>query len=161
VCPSFNQLIQGKAFLGDILALIGAWMAVGYLLIGRRLRSGISLLSYIFIVYTAASFVLLLIMILAGYSPFGYSWKTFIWFFLLALIPQLLGHTTYNWALGYLPAAFVSVTLLGEPIGSAILAYIFLDEKPTSIKLIGAILILVGIYITSRIRIKSNVQEEI
>lgn len=161
VCPSFNQLIQGKAFLGDILALIGAWMAVGYLLIGRRLRSGVSLLSYIFIVYTAASFVLLLIMIFAGYSPFGYSWKIFIWFFLLAIIPQLVGHTTYNWALGFLPAAFVSVTLLGEPIGSAVLAYIFLDEKPTSIKMIGAILILVGIYITSRIRKKPNVQEEI
>ena len=161
ICPSFSLLIKGKAFWGDILALIGAWMAVGYILIGRRLRSEVSLLSYIFIVYTAASIVLLLIMFSAGFSPFGYSAKTFIWFFLLAIIPQLLGHTTYNWALGYLPAAFVSVTLLGEPIGSALLAYFFLDEKPTSIKLIGAILILAGIYITSKIRNKSNVKEEI
>jgi drug/metabolite transporter (DMT)-like permease len=48
----------------------------------------------------------------------------------LALVPQLLGHSSFNWALGYLSAAFVSVTLLGEPIGSTILAYTLLEEFP-------------------------------
>jgi drug/metabolite transporter (DMT)-like permease len=66
------------------------------------------------------------------------------------LVPQLLGHSSFNWALGYLSAAFVSITLLGEPIGSAILAYILLDETPTILKIIGAILILAGIFIASR-----------
>jgi drug/metabolite transporter (DMT)-like permease len=69
---------------------------------------------------------------------------------LLALIPQLLGHSTFNWALGYLSAAYVSITLLGEPIGSTILAYFLLGEKPTTVKIIGAILILFGIYTASR-----------
>jgi drug/metabolite transporter (DMT)-like permease len=69
---------------------------------------------------------------------------------LLAIIPQLIGHSSFNWALGYLSAAFVSITLLGEPIGSTILAYIFLDQKPTALKLFGGGLILVGIYIASR-----------
>ena len=59
------------------------------------------------------------------------------------------GIQAFNWALGYLSAAFVSITLLGEPIGSTILASIILDEKPTPIKIIGGILILVGIYISS------------
>jgi drug/metabolite transporter (DMT)-like permease len=69
---------------------------------------------------------------------------------LLALVPQLLGHSTFNWALGYLSAAYVSITLLGEPIGSTILAYFLLGEKPTTVKIIGAILILFGIYTASR-----------
>jgi drug/metabolite transporter (DMT)-like permease len=69
---------------------------------------------------------------------------------LLALVPQLLGHTTFNWALRYLPAAYVSIALLGEPVGSTILAYFLLSEIPNGIKLAGGALILVGIYITSR-----------
>jgi len=65
-------------------------------------------------------------------------------------VPQLLGHTSFNWALRYLSAAFVSISLLGEPIGSSILAYFLFRETPTILKLFGAILILVGIYIASR-----------
>jgi drug/metabolite transporter (DMT)-like permease len=69
---------------------------------------------------------------------------------LLALIPQLLGHSSFNWALRYLSAAYVSITLLGEPIGSTILAYFLLGETPTALKIFGAILILLGIYIASQ-----------
>ncbi len=149
-CPTLNDFIRGEAFLGDLLALAGAWMAAGYLLIGRRLRVGISLLPYIFLVYGIAAIVLTLIMFYSGQSPDGYPPQTYIWFILLALVPQILGHSSFNWALGYLSAAFVSITLLGEPIGSSVLAFIFLDETPTVLKVIGAILILAGIYIASR-----------
>jgi drug/metabolite transporter (DMT)-like permease len=68
----------------------------------------------------------------------------------LALIPQLLGHTTYNYALAYLSAAYVSVAALGEPVGSSILAYFLLNETPSALKLAGALLILAGITIASR-----------
>jgi drug/metabolite transporter (DMT)-like permease len=69
---------------------------------------------------------------------------------LLALVPQLIGHSSYNWALRYLPAAVVSIATLGEPVGSTILAYFFLHETPTLMKIFGAILILAGIVIASR-----------
>ena len=150
ICPSVSQFIRGQAFLGDILALIGAWMAAGYLLVGRKLRGGIGLIPYIFVVYGIAAAVLIMLVIGSGQSATGYPSQTYIWLILLALIPQLLGHSSFNWALGYLSAAFVSITLLGEPIGSAILAYILLDETPTLLKIIGAILILAGIFIASR-----------
>jgi drug/metabolite transporter (DMT)-like permease len=68
----------------------------------------------------------------------------------LGLGPQLLGHTSFNWALRYLPASVVGVTLLGEPVGSSILAYLLLDERPTPLKLSAMALILAGIYIASR-----------
>lgn len=155
VCPSFNDFIRGEAFLGDLLALIGAWMAAGYLLIGRRLRAGVSLIPYIFVVYGIAAIVLIIFTFISGNPAFGYPSQTYLWFILLALIPQILGHSSFNWALGYLSAAFVSITLLGEPIGSSILAYFLLDETPTKLKIIGAILILAGIYIAARGEAKS------
>lgn len=156
ICPSFNDFIRGDAFIGDLLALTGAWMAAGYLLIGRKLRAGISLVPYIFVVYGIAALVLIIIMIASGQAATGYPPQTYLWFILLALVPQIFGHSSFNWALGYLSAAFVSITLLGEPIGSAVLAYFLLDETPTLLKIIGAILILAGIYIASRSETKSQ-----
>ena len=141
-------------FLGGLSTLpatqLGALTVAGYLLIGRSLRENMSLIPYIFVVYGMAALILIVIVLASGESLFGYEPQTFLWFLLLALIPQLLGHSSYNWALGYLPAAFVSVTLLGEPISSAILAYFILGETPTSLMIFGAILILIGIYISSR-----------
>lgn len=149
-CPSLSEFMQGQAFLGDLLAVCGAIAGAGYLLIGRKLRVKMSLVSYISLVYGMAALVLILIMVSAGLKPIGYSPQIYLWLVLLAIIPQLIGHSTFNWALGYLSAAFVSITLLGEPIGSTILAYLILQEKPSLIKLIGGGLILAGIYIASR-----------
>jgi len=149
-CPSFREIVRGEAFLGDLLALIGAWMAAGYIIIGRRLRLGISLVAYIFVVYGVAGLFLVVFMLGFGQSPVGYPPQAYVWFLLLALVPQLIGHSSFNWALGYLSAAYVSITLLGEPIGSAILAYFLLQETPAGLKIIGAILILAGIYVASR-----------
>jgi len=149
-CPSFKEFILGRAFLGDLLALAGAFAGACYITIGRRLRGGISVVSYIFVVYGMAAAVLVLVMVAARQRPWGFPPISYLWFALLALVPQLLGHSTFNWALGYLSATFVSLTLLGEPIGSTILAYFLLHETPTVLKVFGAILILAGIMIASR-----------
>lgn len=149
-CPDLNQVMQGRAVWGNFLALAGAWAVTGYLIIGRKLRANMSLIPYIFLVYGMAALTLIIIMFAAGQSPFGYEAKTYGWIFLLAAVPQLIGHSTYNWALRYLPAAFVAVTTLGEPIGSAILAFFILNETPTIAIVIGGVLILLGIYFAAR-----------
>ena len=149
-CPDLNQVMQGRAMWGNFLALAGAWAVTGYLIIGRKLRARMSLIPYIFVVYGMAAIGLIIMMLGAGQLPFGYEAKTYAWIFLLAAIPQLIGHSTYNWALRYLPAAFVAVTTLGEPIGSAILAFLFLNETPTIAILVGGVLILLGIYFAAR-----------
>jgi drug/metabolite transporter (DMT)-like permease len=146
----FGEFFKGEAFLGDILAVIGALMAALYVIIGRKLRTGMSLIPYIFVVYGMAAIVLILIMLVAGDSPFGYPVQAYVWMILLGLIPQLLGHSSFNWALGYLSAAYVSITLLGEPIGTTILAYFLLNETPSGLEIFGAILILSGIFIASQ-----------
>jgi drug/metabolite transporter (DMT)-like permease len=151
-CPSLQDVLQGRAMFGNFLALLGAWTVTGYLIIGRKLRAtrSVSLVPYIFMVYGFAAIVLIVIMFAAGNSPLGYAPKTYGWIFLLAALPQLIGHSTYNWALKYMPAALVAVTTLGEPIGSAILAFFILNETPTFVTMIGGIFILAGIYLASR-----------
>jgi|JFJP01.1.fsa_nt_gi drug/metabolite transporter (DMT)-like permease len=148
-CPALQNVLQGRAMLGNFLALIGAWTVTGYLIIGRKLRADISLLPYIFMVYGFGAVTLIIIMFASGSSPFGYAPKTYGWILLLAALPQLIGHSTYNWALKYLPAALVAVTTLGEPIGSAILAFFILSETPTFATMIGGVFILAGIYLAS------------
>jgi drug/metabolite transporter (DMT)-like permease len=149
-CVPFSLFFTGTALLGDILALLGAWMAAGYMLLGRKLRATMSIVPYIFIVYGMSALVLTLFSLVLGKNPLGYPPITYLWFLLLGLIPQLFGHSMLNWTLGYLPASFVSVALLGEPIGSTILAIIIFSECPSWMKLVGAGMIMAGIALSNR-----------
>jgi drug/metabolite transporter (DMT)-like permease len=149
-CPDLALVLQGRAMWGNFLALVGAWAVSGYLIIGRKLRAKVSLIPYIFIVYGMAAIGLSAAMFMAGETPFGHPTPAYFWIFLLAAFPQLIGHSTYNWALRFIPAALVAITTLVEPIGSAILAYFILRETPTNGVLVGGALILSGIYLTSR-----------
>lgn len=154
-CPDLPGILQGRAMWGNFLALLGAWAVTGYLIIGRKIRASISLMPYIFLVYGMAAIVLIIFMLVSANSPFGYEPKTYGWIFLLALVPQLIGHSIFNWALKHLPATFVAVSTLGEPLGSAILAIFILNEFPSYIILLGGILILIGITLVSNQKNKS------
>jgi drug/metabolite transporter (DMT)-like permease len=148
-CPPLADFVRGSAIKGDLLALTGALAAAGYILIGKKLRPQIPLLVYLNLTYGAAAIVLIAIMLGAGHSPLGYAPEAYFWFLMLALLPQLVAHSTYNWALRYLSAAYVSITVLGEPIGSTILAFLLLGEQPTALMLVGGALILAGIVVAS------------
>ena len=151
-CPQLNQIMQRRIMWGNFLALCGALAVSGYLIIGRKVRAtrSVSLVPYIFLVYGVSAIVLNIFMFVSKESPFGYSPSAYGWIFLLAVIPQLIGHSTFNWLLKYLSATMVAVTTLSEPIGSAILAFIFLKETPQLAVVSGGALILVGIYLTSK-----------
>ena len=145
---SFGDVALSKeALMGDGLALLGAITASGYLLVGRKMRKGQDLLSYIFPVYSAGAIVLIAISLAFQKPFFGYPSSTYLYLFLLALVPQLIGHTTLNWALKYLPASMVAIAILGEPVGSTILAFFILEEGLTPLKVIGGIFIFAGILI--------------
>lgn len=149
-CPPASVFLQGKAFLGNLLALAGALCAAAYLLVGRFLRPTMSLVVYIFTVYGMAAVILAGLALLSGQPLAGFSLPIFLFFLALAVGPQLLGHTSFNYSLRYLSAAFVSVALLGEPIGSALLALVILKEIPTTLEVVGGVVILVGIYLAAR-----------
>ena len=149
-CPDLGELLQGRAMWGNFLALVGASTVSGYLIIGRKLRAKMSLIPYIFLVYGMSAIALIVIMFAAGYTPLGYPARAYGWIFLLAAFPQLIGHSTYNWVLRYIPATLVAIITLVEPIGSAVLAFFILQETPSAGVLVGGLLILVGIYLASR-----------
>jgi drug/metabolite transporter (DMT)-like permease len=110
--------------------------------------------------YTTAAIVLLIAIFftrqpVAGLAPNAYFWMT-----LIALIPQLIGHSAYNYALGYLSAAYVSLTILGEPILSTVFAALFLAEMPTGGQVLGGAVVLFALVMASREESRSVRQVE-
>lgn len=143
--------MQTRDLIGDSLALAGALFACGYLIIGRKVQKQIPFGSYIFSVYGSAAIVLLLLVLISNQKMVGYPGISYLWMAALAVLPQLIGHSSFNWALKSLPAAFVAITLLGEPVGTVILSIIILKENPTVLEIIGGILILLGVLLASRL----------
>ena len=126
-------------------------MAVaGYLLIGQWLRKSLGFLTYTSIVYTSAGVFLLLVALVSHTPLAGFSGNTYLMFLLLALLPQLIGHTSLNWALRLVPATFVAVAVLGEPVGATLWALLILDEAPAAAEIGGGVLILAGIFVAMR-----------
>ena len=148
---AWGDLGKGSGSLyGDFLALLGAIMASAYLLSGRRVRPRMSLSAYITLAYGVAACLLILLALLHGDDFFHYPPRTFLLFLLLALVPQLIGHTSLNWALKYFTATLVAVFILGEPIGATILAYLLLGESLTANLLLGGAMVLLGIFLSAR-----------
>jgi drug/metabolite transporter (DMT)-like permease len=136
--------------LGDLMALAGALCSSAYFLIGRRVRQAASLLSYTVIVYVVAALTLVVFALAAGVPLSGYSTVTYSLLLALAVGPQLIGHTSVNWALRYISAPTVALFILGEPIGSTILAYFILAQGLTWFKALGGAFIIAGIYLATR-----------
>ena len=145
-----DMALSKEALMGDGLSLLGAVTASGYFLVGRKMRKNQGLLSYIFPVYSTSAVILILFTQVLQKPVFGFPSSTYLYLFLLALIPQLVGHTAFNWALKYLPVSMVAVAILGEPVGSTLLACFILHEGLTSWKILGGIFILAGILIALR-----------
>lgn len=137
--------IGSKALFGDLLALSGGICAAFYLLLGRNLRKKISLVAYISVCYGSASVILWSMVFGFGLKFYGFSGQTITAFWAMALIPQLIGHTSYNWALRWFSAGTIAVSLLGEPIGATVLAYFIFGETITWPMAIGGTLILSAI----------------
>ena len=137
--------------LGNVLALVGAAAAAAYLLLGRAAqRRGLSLQAYIGVAYGVAALCLLPLPFFLGYRYTGYSTESYGWILLLALIPQLVGHTSYNYAVKHLDPTVVATVILLEPIGASLLALLLFTEVPPLLTLFGALTLLVGVAITTR-----------
>jgi len=142
--------LAGDAVRGDVLAIGGGLMAAAYFMIGRHVRQTVTATEYVAATYGTAAILVLVICAITRTPVVGFSGTTVGFLVLLGLIPQLLGHSTFNWALKHLSASHVSVLILGEPVGSGLLALLFFHETPTGLNLVGAALILVGIYLSLR-----------
>ncbi len=139
--------LERERLIGDIYALLGAAMAGSYFVTGRLTRRNLGHLEYAFLTYTASAIMLIAWALLKGDNLTGFASIDYLWVFLLAIGPQVFGHTSLNWALKYLPASRVTISILGEPVGSTLLAWLFFGEVPSVGVLIGGCLILYGVYL--------------
>ena len=143
-------------FRGNFLAFISGILAGLYYLGGRRLRKEISLPMYALVVYFFSALTMWSVVIVQDLPYQSLPVVEIQLFILMALIPTLLGHTTQNWALAYLPAYVVSISLLAEPVGSGILAWFVFDELPSLGVFIGGLTVLVGVYVAASSEKASN-----
>lgn len=132
--------------LGNGLAIVGAWAASLYLLFGREAqRRGLSVSSYITVAYSVAAIALFPLPFLFGASYLNYPTPTYFYIVLMAVFPQLIGHTSFNWAMRHLSPTIVTLIILLEPVGSTILAIAFFQEIPGMQVIIGAVVLLLGV----------------
>jgi drug/metabolite transporter (DMT)-like permease len=134
-----------RPLLGNGLAVVGAIGGAGYVLAGRSLRRRVALVPYVTVVYAACSVGLLGVALANGDALTGYPAREWGLFVAMAVGPGILGHTVVNWTLGHVESSVVSVTLLGEPIGSTLLALALLGEVPSAATVVGGAVVLVGI----------------
>ena len=148
--PTIELIREGKnPLLGDFLALSGAIMASLYILLGSKVRREVSLVSYNFITYNS-SFIFLSIVVFLTKNPLiGFKKISYLYLFLLGLVPQLIGHSGFNWALKYVKPVVVAITILGEPIGATILAYLIFKEGLKISQIFGMSLIFIAIIIST------------
>ncbi|MEJ5366370.1 MAG: DMT family transporter [Desulfosoma sp.] len=145
VVAGLDYRFDPHSLLGDLLALLGGLMASGYFLAGRYARRILPLQTYIFWSYGIAGSALILLSLLTRTPLYGFSPETMAVLVLLAAVPQLIGHTSFNWALKHLSATAVAVLTLGEPLGATTLAFVFFRETVSLPTALGLCVLAVGI----------------
>lgn len=137
---------------GNILAILGGVAAGLYILGGRKVRKTVSIGSYAFVVYAVGTITLFIICLLFNEPVYGLSVRDYGIILLMAVVAGIFGHTLYNWSLEYVRASIASVVLLGEPLGSTLLAFAipWIHQIPSRYTAIGGGIILLGIYLTAR-----------
>ncbi|WP_347488704.1 DMT family transporter [Desulfoscipio sp. XC116] len=148
--------VGGQALWGDFLAFSGAFFVAGYMLVGRGIRERLSLLPYITMVYGSSMLTLFLAAVMLQLPLVPYPPGTWLMFVLLAAVPTVMGHTVFNWALRYVKAAVVSVSILGESVGATILAYFIFHQVPTLLQVTGGLIIITGLMVFIRSTAQSD-----
>ncbi len=143
-----SSSVAPNPLLGNFLSLLGALAGSAYFLLGQTAqKSGLSLGAYTGLAYGSAALALLPLPFIFGVSYTDYSLETFFWLLLLGLIPQLIGHTSFNWAVKYLAPTIVGMVILLEPLGSAFLAVLVFGQLPSVQTILGASVVLAGVFI--------------
>jgi drug/metabolite transporter (DMT)-like permease len=157
VTMSWGELASGalvgpRPLAGNALAVAGAVMMAVYVLAGRSLRARVALVPYVTVVYAVCAAGLLAVALVQDVPLLGYESVEWVLFLAMAVGPGVFGHTVLNWALEHVESAVVSVSLLGEPVSSTILAMVLLAEIPGVWTVAGGAVVLAGIVVTARSR---------
>jgi drug/metabolite transporter (DMT)-like permease len=144
-----DYLLHPRLGIGDTIAIVSGMLYAGYYLTTELGRRTIDAVTYIWGVFLSASLTLFILNLLLGNRLTGYDQKTVAIFFASAIISQLIGYLMSSYALGHLPASVVSVTMIGQPVVTAVIAIPLLGEMPVASQIIGGFIALVGIYLVN------------
>ena len=147
---------ENGTLIGALLAWVGALSLSAYMLIGRKMRARLPVIPYVWLVYGIATLFMLAIILISATPVLGFSMEGYLILLAMGLVPQLLGHSSFNYLLEYFPAALVSMFSQLEPIGSAVLALILFRELPPNQQIIGSLIIIVGVITASRGEIRPS-----
>ncbi len=136
--------------LGDLLALAGSFFYAGYMLGTQRARRYVGTLPFMWLSSAVAAAVLLAYVLIRGEPLSGYAPNQYMALAALGLISHVLGWLSINYALGHLPAPIASVTLLSQPVITALVAVPLLGEGLSPFQISGGLLVLLGIYAVNR-----------
>ncbi len=140
----------GSPGLGILMAVISACSASLYIIIGRKVRSSVSFVPYIWLVYAAGAAVTLFITALSRISLIGYDPRGYLWVLLLAILAQIIGHGALNFAVKYMSPTTLTMTMQSVPVLSAVWALLVFSEIPTPLQAFGSVILLLGVAIVLR-----------
>lgn len=145
VISGFDFSLSPRAVLGDLLALLGGAFAALYTMAGARARRNLSTTTYAALCYGGCALVLLAACLLSGQQLTGFAPQVWLLILAVALLAQILGHTVFNHLLAVMSPIVVSLIILLEVPGAAILAAAFLRQSPPWGTYAGLGLILAGL----------------
>ena len=148
---AFADSASGSGLYGDILALLAAVAVAAYTLLGRIVRESASTAVYTYLVYLSCTLVLLAICAWQGYGLMEFGWSAIIVGLLLSVFSTVLGHSIFSWCLKYFTPSFVSASKLCEPVAVGVMAVFLSSEYPSLMQIVGAVLILGGVYYYSKL----------
>lgn len=127
-----------RAVVGDLLALGGAAAMAGYLLVVRSLGEDLDPWAFMGVACAVGALCLLGGGAAVGVELVVPSGQAFFFIVLSALVPQLVGHGALTWSLRYLPPTMVGMATVVEPVGSTLLAWLWLGEVVAPTTALGA-----------------------
>lgn len=146
----FDFTLSLRAFGGDLLALAGAAAVAGHRILALDARKRLPVLPFVALIYGTSALALALFVPLTGHRVFGFDAQAWLYMLLLALGPQLLGHTLFNFLLRDVDPTLLAVAIMGEAVGATLLAFAFFGEVPAGGAIAGGVLLLLGIFVAVR-----------
>ncbi|MGH2711548.1 MAG: DMT family transporter [Actinomycetota bacterium] len=154
----FDFTLSARAFAGDMLALAGAAAVAGHRILALDARKRIAVLPFVAVIYGTCALVLAIFVPLTGTKVVGFEAETWLLMALLALGPQLVGHTLFNLLLRDVDPTVLAVAIMGEAIGATLLALAFFGEVPAIGAIVGGALLLLGIFVAVRAQSRRAVE---
>jgi drug/metabolite transporter (DMT)-like permease len=146
----FDFTLSARAFVGDLLALTGAAAVAGHRILALGPRRRLSLLPVVAVMYGVCALVLGLVVLISGTRTTGFEGETWLWMLLMALGPQVVGHTLFNLLLRDVDPTVLAVAIMGEAVGATLLALGLFGEVPPIGSVFGGVLLLAGIFVAVR-----------